>query len=93
MSKRIIAILLLICLVGSVLSACKEKIDEQQAYQIVLEDLGALAAQAGTPHIHAGTYNEKPCYNIFITVGGHSLAYVISETGEILHKGPGEHNH
>ncbi len=93
MTKKIIALLLLICLAGSVFSACQKKIDEQQAYQIVLEDLGALATKAGTPHIHAGTYDEKPCYNIFITVDGLSLAYVISESGEILHKGPGEHNH
>lgn len=94
MAKKLIAMLLLICLVSSMFVACKaERITQQEAYQIVLEDLGILAENADTPHIHAGTYDGKNCYNIYITVEGYSLIYVISDTGKILTKGPGEHSH
>lgn len=94
MTKRLIAILLLVCMVGGILCACKaKKITSDEALQIVLEDLGDLAPQAESPHIHTGTYNGKPCYSIYITVNGTSLAYVISETGDILSVGPGDHSH
>lgn len=94
MAKKLIAVLLLICLAGSMFVACKAKqITQQEAYQIVLEDLGILAENADTPHIHAGTYDGKDCYNIYITVEGYSLHYAVSDTGKILFKGPSEHSH
>ena len=92
--KKWIALLLMACLLCSMLSGCGKKITSEEAYQIVLEDLGeTLAATAEAPHIHTGTYEDKPCFNIFVTVNGMSLQYIISETGKILHKGPGEHSH
>ncbi len=92
--KKWIALLLMACLLCSLLSGCGKKITSEEAYQIVLEDLGdTLAATAEAPHIHTGTYEEKPCFNIFITVNGMSLQYIVSESGKILHKGPGEHSH
>lgn len=91
--KKWIAMLLLAALLCSVLAGCKAKITEDEAYQIVLDDLGASAALAETPHIHTGTYENKPCYNIFVTVNGISLNYIVSETGKILYKGAGEHSH
>lgn len=92
--KKWIALLLLGCLLCGMLSGCGKKITAEEAYQIVLEDLGeTLAATAEAPHIHTGTYEDKPCFNIFVTVNGMSLQYIISETGKILHKGPGEHSH
>lgn len=94
MAKKLIAILLLVCMVCGVLSACKAKeITSEEAYQIVLDDLGALAEKAESPHIHTGTYEGKACYNIYVTVEGMSLNYIVSETGKILSKGPGEHSH
>lgn len=92
--KKWIALLLLGCLLCSMLAGCGKKITSEEAYQIVLKDLGeALAATAEAPHIHTATYEDKPCFNIFVTVNGMSLQYIISETGKILHKGPGEHSH
>lgn len=94
MAKKLIAMLLLICLVSSMFVACKAKpITQQEAYQIVLEDLGILAETADAPHIHTGTYDGKDCYNIYITVEGYSLHYAVSDTGKILFKGPSEHSH
>ena len=40
-----------------------------------------------------GTFENKPCFNIFVTVNGMSMQYIISENGKILHKGAGEHSH
>lgn len=92
--KKWIALLLMACLLCGMLSACGKKITSEEAYQIVLEDLGeTLAATAESPHIHTATYENKPCFNIFVTVNGMSMQYIISETGKILHKGPGEHSH
>ncbi len=91
--KKWIAFLLLACIACSLLAGCGAKITAEEAYQIVLNDLGDLAEQAENPHIHTATYQNKPCFNIFVTVNGMSLNYVISETGSILHKGPGEHSH
>ena len=92
--KKWIALLLTVCLLCGVLAGCNKKITAEEAYQIVLDDLGeTLAATATSPHIHEATYDNKPCFNIFVTVNGVSLNYVISETGKILHKGPGEHSH
>lgn len=91
--KKWIAMLLLAALLCSVLAGCKAKITAEEAYQIVLDDLGVAAALAETPHIHDATYENKPCFNIFVTVNGISLNYIVSQTGKILHKGPGEHSH
>jgi len=93
--KKWIAILLLIGIVGGLLAGCKKEITAEEAYQIVLEDMGVLGEGAAAPHIHEGTYNEKPCFNIFITANnGENLQYVVSTTGKILYKGIGEaHSH
>ena len=92
--KKWIALLLMACLLCSMLAGCGKKITSEEAYQIVLDDLGkTLAATAESPHIHTGTYEDKPCFNIFVTVNGMSMQYIISETGKILHKGAGEHSH
>jgi len=92
--KKWIALFLMACLLCSMLAGCGKKVTAEEAYQVVLDDLGEiLAATAQTPHIHEGTFEGEPCFNIFVTVNGISLNYVISETGKILHKGPGEHSH
>ena len=94
MGKKVLAILLMLCIVCTMLTACKaKKISAEEAWQIVLEDLDALAESAGQPHIHTGTYEGKACYNIFVTVADHSLVYVVSESGKLLHKGAAEHSH
>ena len=92
--KRVIALLLMACLLCGLLAGCGKKVTSEEAYQIVLDDLGeTLAATAESPHIHEATYEGKPCFNIFVTVNGMSMQYIFSENGKILHKGVGEHSH
>ena len=93
MAKKWIAILLLVCILGGMLSGCKSKITAQEATQVVLADLGDTIQPNETPHVHQSTYQNKPCFNVFITVGDLSLVYVVSETGDILYKGPSDHQH
>ncbi len=83
-----------VCLVGVLVLTCgKEAITSEEAFEVVLNDLGITESQAGSPHIHEGTYENQPCYNIYITVNGKSLTYAVSTKGEILHKGEGGHSH
>ena len=83
--------------VGLVLLANCQNNDEiitsNEAFEIVLEDLGLTSQEASSPHIHEGTHEGQPCYNIYVTANGKSLTYVVSMNGEILHKGEGEHSH
>ena len=95
----------LLCLVGAILLACNnsnktksseqpaETISSEQAVEIMLNDLGITAEQMGNPHVHEGTYDNQACYNIYVTVNGESLMYIISTTGEILYHGEGSHSH
>jgi hypothetical protein len=95
--KRAILIFVLVCvvcLVGVLVLTCgKETITSDQAYEIVLKDLGLTSQDVASPHIHEGTYENQSCYNIYVTVNGKSLTYVVSTKGEILHKGEGGHSH
>ena len=91
--KQWIALFLLAAILCGMLAGCGKKITAEEAYQIVLDDLGAAASLAESPHVHEATYEDKPCFNIFVTVDGMTLQYIISESGKILHKGPGEHSH
>ena len=90
----IIALVCVVCLAGVILLTCNNGvITSDEALEIVLNDLGTTESQVGTPHIHEGTYENQPCYNIYVTVNGEDLSYVVSVTGEILHKGEGSHSH
>lgn len=94
--KRCFALLLVACMLCAVLCACapKENITPEEAVEVVMKDLDKLADKAESPHVHEGTYNNQPCYNIYVTVNGVSLTYVISMRGKILHSGPGQsHSH
>ena len=98
-AKNTLLILVLgcvLCIVAVLILTCgneTEEITSQEAYEIVLEDLGLTSEQMGNPHIHEGTYENQPCYNIYVTANGKSLTYVVSTEGEILYKGEGEHRH
>lgn len=91
--KKTIAMLLLVGILCGMLAGCKADITAEEAYQVVLDDLGAAAALAVNPHVHESTFEGKACFNIFVTVNGMSLQYIVSQSGKILHKGPGEHSH
>ena len=93
----IVVLIFVVFVIGLVLLGTCQKNDEaitsNEAFEIVLEDLGLTSQEADSPHIHEGTYEGQPCYNIYVTANGKSLTYVVSTTGEILHKGEGEHSH
>ena len=92
--KKILAIILIACMMCITLCACSgEKITEDKAVEIVMEDLGILVNNVTETHIHEGTYENQDCYNIYVTANGKSLTYVVSTTGEILYKGEGSHSH
>ena len=93
----IIVLASLVCLAGIILLSNNknndDKISSDEAFEIVLNDLGLTSQEAGSPHIHEGTHEGQPCYNIYVTANGKSLTYVVSMKGEILHKGEGSHSH
>ena len=92
-----VVLIFVVFVIGLVLLATCQKNDEtitsNEAFEIVLEDLGLTSQAADSPHIHEGTYEGRPCYNIYVTANGKSLTYVVSTKGEILHKGEGGHSH
>lgn len=89
-----IVLVCVICLAAVILLTCNNGvITSDEALEVVLNDLGKTEQEVGTPHIHEGTYENQSCYNIYVTVNGKSMTYVVSTTGEILHKGEGSHSH
>lgn len=94
MKKQILVILLLCCMIFGLLAGCKEEtIDAAKAKQIVLEELGMSEAEAN-PHVHAGEHDGKPCYSVYVTIGGVTMEYQVDmETGEILAVNKSSHSH
>ena len=95
MLKRSIAIFLVILLVGGIFTACQASISSNEAIQIALEDMGADEADVQSVHVHEGTYQNQECYNVYLTVDGTSMTYVIAVSGgSILAKMEGSgHSH
>ncbi len=93
--KKLIAVMLLVCTLCVAFCACqpKEDITADEAAQIVMDELGGLSANVSDTHVHEGTYSGQPCYNVYVTVGGVSMTYVVSMSGKILHQGAGGHSH
>ncbi len=94
MLKKIIALLLMLVIVCGVLAACGEsrQISATRAQKIALEDMGIKAKQA-TVHVHPEHKDEGTYFNVYITYNGENIAYVISNTGEIVTKGESQHSH
>ena len=94
MKKRLVCLLILLCLACNILCACASpEITDEQAVNIMLEDLGEDAKNTSNLHIHTSTFENEGCYNIYFTLNGESWVYIISVDGEILAKGPGGHSH
>lgn len=92
--KKLLAILLVAALMCSGFAACGKTLTADEAYQVVLTDLGDEADHAGEPHIHTGDFNGIQCYNIYVTVDGENYFYAVSMGGTILSKGTGAaHSH
>lgn len=95
MLKRVLTILLTAVLLLGLLAGCNDSdtITAEKAQQIVLDDLGVSADKAEM-HLHVGEFEGKPCYSIYVTVGGVTKEYLIdSNTGEILSINNSNHGH
>ena len=96
MKQRVFAIMAVAVLLVSLLGACKKDdgvIDQEEALQIVLEETGLTEAQAH-PHVHVATIEGVACWNVYVTVGGKQMQYVVHGiTGEILSVGESTHTH
>ena len=95
MKKRIICLLVLVCMVCGLMCACnkQKEITADEAISVVLESLGDKAQNAKNPHAHTATYKNEPCYNVYITISGEDWTYIVSAGGEIIAKAPGGHSH
>ena len=95
MSKRIVSGLIAVILVLGLLAGCSKSdtISAEAAQQAVLDDLG-MTADKVEMHLHVGEFEGKPCYSIYVTVGGENLQYLVdSHTGEILDISHSNHSH
>lgn len=84
MLKRIAAIILLVVMALGLLAGCaeeKEPISQAEAVHIVMEDMGVEEEDDPDIHVHEGTYKNKPCFNVYITVNGVSKTYVLAVNG------------
>ena len=83
--RKLLAVLVAAIMLLTVLTACGDKaISAEKAQEIALEDAGLTAKEVDDVHAHVTTYENTPCYNIHITVGGTEYNYNISSNGEIL---------
>ena len=94
MKKRVVSLVVLICLLVSLLAACGDgTITKEKAQQIALKDMGVSASEA-TVHVHIGEYEGMPCYSVYVTVDGKTMEYLIdSNSGEILLVQESSHSH
>lgn len=95
MTKRMIAILLVVCMAAALLAACGNKaVDSESAKQIALKDMGITEDQAEV-HVHIAENEDGiACYSVYVTYNGEQTEYMIhGKTGEILSKGAGSHSH
>jgi uncharacterized membrane protein YkoI len=95
MTKRIIAVLLVVCMAAVLMAACGSKVvDIEEAKKIALKDMGITEQQATAVDAHITEHEGIASYSIYITYNGAQTEYIIhGKTGEILHKGPGSHSH
>lgn len=88
MTKRIFVCVLIAIMLLGLLVGCKDDgpLTEEKAKAIVVEHSGADAREAANIHVHLGENSEGVlCFNVYVTVGGKSLTYVLhAVTGEIL---------
>jgi hypothetical protein len=96
MKRSIFAILAIAVLLVGLLAGCKKDdgfIDKEEALQIVLDKIGMTQEQAN-PHVHVTEVDGLTCWNIYVTVEGKSMEYVVhSLTGEILSVKESNHSH
>lgn len=96
MTKRITAVLLLVCMMLALLAGCNSNkaLTREDAEKIALEHMGLKPTQVDDVDIHVTTHDGEACYSVYVLVGKEQTEYIIhGKTGEILHYGPGSHSH
>lgn len=93
MTKRIIALVLLVVLALTLFAACEKKkgvmLTPEEAQKVALKDMGISAKKASDIHTHTIMEGNTPCYNIHITYNGVEYEYLINaKTGDIIKKAP-----
>ena len=92
MKKRLIAMLLVLVMALSLLTACgNNPISQDKAVSIALKDAGLSKKEVEDIHVHIVEEAGIPCYNVHFTIDGVSLSYNIATTGEIISAGEGGH--
>ncbi len=92
--KKFLAFVLVCILCVAFLAGCNNSkgITQDDAQKIAIEELGVDKKDVESVHIHGGTYGKLPCYNVHVTVDGHSHEVVVdAATGDVLHTGDSSH--
>ena len=90
--KKLLILLLVLCLVLPGCTSGKKGISEEDAIAIVLEDLGVSADEA-TFHVHTSV-DKVPQYYIYATVGNRTMEYIVRiADGKILSAEESAHSH
>ena len=88
MKKRIFALVLVLMLILSCLTACSQKsgaVTGEEAQKIALEAVGLQEKDVTNVHAHVLDQDGIPCYSIHITAGDKEYSVVIhAGTGEVL---------
>lgn len=100
MKMRIFAIILVLCAMLPMITACagdkepeKTPLTNNEVVRIVLSDLDMEITQV-QPHVHTGEYQGNEVYFVYVTVEGVNLAYAIDMySGEILNIAESNHSH
>ena len=93
MKKRIIAVLMLVCMALGMMTACSQEMTPEKAQKIVLQHLGVKESDVEM-HVHVGDHDGIPCYSIYVTMDGETKEYLVdSTTGEILEIRDSSHAH
>ncbi len=90
--KKLLALLLILCMVFCVGCADDGVVSQDDARKIAIEAMDVREKDVSETHIHISEYEGKPCFNVHLTVNGHSYEVIVDvATGEVLHKGDSSH--
>ncbi len=91
--KKLLAVLLLVCLVLCA-AGCADSgvMSQEKAEKIAIEALGFQEKDVTNVSVHPTTYEGKSCYGYHINVEGHNYEVIVdATTGDVLYKGDSTH--
>ena len=78
--KKIIAVMLVLCLGVCLLAGCqakKEPLKPEDAIRVIAADLGVDTGKIANAHVHVAEGTAVPAYSIYFSVDGVNYHYVI----------------